>query len=102
MALDAANSIQAENSLEKMMAHQMATLHELGMRYSARAMECRFPDQSIESARYAGAATRCMATYQSGMATLHRIRGGEQRVTVQYVSVGPNEQAVVGITPAPR
>ena len=31
MALDAANSIQAKDSLEKMLAHQMAAAHKLTM-----------------------------------------------------------------------
>jgi hypothetical protein len=36
MALDAANSIQARHSLEKMLAHQMAAAHKLVMEQMAQ------------------------------------------------------------------
>lgn len=74
MALDAANSIQAENSLEKMLAHQLATSHELAMRLSARALECKMGEKSRECARYAAAAAKHMAAYQGGLVALARVR----------------------------
>ncbi len=104
MALDASNSIQAQNSLEKMLMHEAATAHELGMRFAARAMECRVGDphgggdESVQATRYAGIASKMMLTYHACLVTLHKIRGAEQRITLQYVNVGPNEQAAVTIT----
>jgi hypothetical protein len=89
MALDAVNAVKAGDSLEKMLAHQMAVAHELAMRFSARAMQCRFPEQSVEACRYSAAVARQMVAYQSAMLTLHRTRqvakadigtGGEPRV----------------------
>jgi hypothetical protein len=38
LAADAAESIQAANSLEKMLAHQLAAAHALAMKHSERAM----------------------------------------------------------------
>jgi hypothetical protein len=37
MAVDAADSIKARNSLERMKAHQLAVLHRLGMKFAAKA-----------------------------------------------------------------
>ncbi len=76
MALDAANSIDATNSLEKMLAHQAATAHELAMRFSARAMHCRFPAQSVEASRYVITATRAMSSYQGALIALKHYRKG--------------------------
>ena len=41
LAIDAAESIQAENSLEKMLAHQMAVAHETSLRLMNRALSER-------------------------------------------------------------
>lgn len=61
------------------------------MRLSARAID-RFPHQSVETARYASTASKMMLTYQAGLVSLQRFRAAEQRITLQYVNVGPNEQ----------
>lgn len=37
LALDAAETIQADNSLEKMLAHEMAAAHAMAMRFAAKA-----------------------------------------------------------------
>jgi hypothetical protein len=110
MAVDAAESIQAKNSLEKMLAHQLAQSHRLAMHMadqSARLIE-RFdrqetlgrfnPAHSIEAARLANASARMMGAFQDGLLALDRIRrGGKQTVKVvhQHVAVGPGGQAVV-------
>ena len=97
MALDASQSIKADNSLEKMLAHQMAAAHEAAMRFLDRAFACRFPDQSVDCNRYASLSARFMTVYQQAALTLQRLRsGGSQIVTVQHVNVGPGGQAVVG------
>jgi hypothetical protein len=38
MGIDAAESIQAGNSIEKMLAHQMAVAHEMPLRFGDRAL----------------------------------------------------------------
>ncbi|HKC94007.1 MAG TPA: hypothetical protein VKB81_08325 [Nitrospira sp.] len=94
MALDAANSIQAENSLEKMLAHQLAALHKQAMELMAWA---RGQPDAAARARCVNAAVRCMTVYQQGLLTLQKLRqGGHQRISVQYVNVSEGAQAVVG------
>lgn len=116
MGLDLADTIQADNSMEKMLVHQMAAVHNSAMRMTAlvnRRMESManiIPDRltmqnierlNIETCRLAGTVTRMMNTFQQGMLTLQRVRtGGEQRVVVeqhQYVTrVEDGGQAVIG------
>ena len=110
MAVDAAESIQAANSLERMLAHQMATAHHLAMTLAARAGDfaggikswdphTRQQLQSIEAARMASASARMMETFQRGLLTLERLRnGGKQTVVVQHVAVADGGQAVVAGT----
>ena len=115
MGLDLADTIQAGNSMEKMLVHQMAAVHNSAMRMTAlvnRRMESMantnqltnmqdIERQNIETCRLAGTATRMMNTFQQGMLTMQRVRtGGEQRVVVeqhQYVTrVEDGGQAVIG------
>jgi len=106
--LDAAETIEARNSLEKMMAHQMAAQHSSIMKLSAQLNRCiermeagRHHDEARERAnvqgtRLAGAIARMSGAYQSGMTTMQRLRsGGTQRVIVQHVTVTEGGQAVV-------
>jgi hypothetical protein len=110
MAVDAAASIQAKNSLERMLAHEMASAHRLGMLFveqAASLLERARPQHafgpinqqhSVEAARMANAAARMMGAFQDGMLALDRVRrGGKQtgRVVHQHVAVGPGGQAVV-------
>src|SRR5215204_4453610 len=86
-------TIEARNSLEKMMAHQMAAMHSSTMKLSAQLNRCiermeagRHHDEARERAnvqgtRLAGAIARMSGSYQSGMTTMQRLRsGGTQRV----------------------
>jgi hypothetical protein len=113
LAADAANSVNAANSLEKMLVHQLAVSHRLGMKFmdKARMLLGRFdlglsglcsPTESqaysVEAARLANAGARMMSAYTDALLALDRVRrGGKQTVTVvhQNVSVGPGGQAVV-------
>lgn len=105
LATDAADSIQARNSLEKMLAHQLAASHRLGMLFADNAASMIERQkhtgavvQSVESARQANAAARMFASFQEGLLALDRVRrGGKQTVRVvhQHVEVGPGGQAVV-------
>ena len=94
MALDAADTISAGNSLEKMLAHQMAALHEAGMKMFGRAnlME----DHAI-AAKCLGTAVKACTAYQGALTTLEKIRGDKrQHIVVQHVNVNAGGQAVVG------
>jgi hypothetical protein len=103
MALDAADSIGATNSLEKMLAHQLAVAHEASLRLMDRALAYETAGRamregdSVEACRLVNAAARMMTTFQDGLLTLQRLRtGGNQTVTVQHVNVAPGAQAIVG------
>lgn len=94
MALDAATSVKAGNSLEKMLAHQMALAHASAFTLMDRALGQK---DSVETARLTNASCRLMDTYQRALLTLQRLRtGGAQTVTVQHVHVGEGGQAVIG------
>lgn len=113
LAVDAAESIKARNSLERMKAHQLATLHRLGMKFADKAdallqqvdmgisgwrPASELQAASVEAARLANAAVRAFGGYDDGWQALERARrGGKQTVTVvhQNVAVGPGGQAVV-------
>src|SRR6266478_10036586 len=110
LALDVADSIQAQDSLEKMLVHEMAVLHRGMMRAATRMNEelyagagldeGRREAANVRACRLAGAISRLSATYQQGLLTLQRKRtGGNQHVTVkhihQQVNVTEGGQAVV-------
>jgi hypothetical protein len=113
LAADAANSVNAANSLEKMLVHQLAASHRLGMKFMDKAgmLLGRFDlglsgfrpasdlqVNSVEAARLANAAARMMSAYTDALLALDRVRrGGKQTVKVvhQHVAVAPGGQAVV-------
>ena len=91
--LDAAESINAGNSLEKMLAHQMVLCHSAAFRTISKANNQM---DTVESARLLNAGTRLMKTFQEGLQTLHKIRNGNrQTMIVQHVNVSDGGQAVV-------
>ena len=93
-AIDASESIQARNSLEKMLAHQMAACHDQAMRLIAKANGIY--EDTVAIQRLVNSSVRLMNTYQQVFQTLHKIRtGGHQVVTVQHVNVEGGGQAVV-------
>ena len=105
-ALDAADTIEARDSLERMLAHQLATLHVSAMKMSAdlnRRLDylanVRGEEServNIQATRLANAVGRLMSTYQQGMMTLQRFRsGGQQTVVVQHVQANQGSRVVV-------
>jgi hypothetical protein len=110
IALDLADTIEAQNSLEKMLAHQMAAAHRGAMNMMDQLEKLTqpstiYPDRlanddgaNVMAARLASSAARLMATFQQGMTTLQQCRrGGKQEVHVlhQNVQVNDGGQAVV-------
>jgi hypothetical protein len=94
MGVDAANSIQASNSLERMLAHQLAAAHKTAMEQMKLSSYDR--DPTIQAKRL-NAAAKHMAAYQNGLLTLRKLRrSGNQRIMVQYVNVSNGSQAVLG------
>ena len=91
--LDAAQSIEAENSLERMLAHQMALCHDAAFRNISEANKQGEP---VERCRLQNASCRLMKAFQDGLLTLHKIRtGNQQTMIVQHVNVADGGQAVV-------
>ena len=101
-AVDATVSAQAENSLEKMLCHQMAAAHHVAMKLLARALPSS-PTLSaqllppVEQVRLTNAAARMMQVYQEAFLTLQKIRtGGKQTVVVQHVQVSGGQAVIAG------
>src|SRR5262245_21799051 len=121
LALDAADTIQAQDSLEKMLVHQMAVLHYGMMRATARmnkeldaaggtAIDAAGRDltagereaANVRACRLAGAISRMSAVYQQGLLTLQRKRKGRNRQITgkhshQQRNVTQGGQAVVAV-----
>ncbi len=101
-ALDAAETVEARDALERMAAHQMAAAHEaamkaiaLGVKSIEDAARCGRQAQ-VEGCRLLNTAARLMSAYSSTMSALAKVRsGGRQEVVVQHVNVTDGGQAVV-------
>lgn len=108
LSLDMAATIEADNSLEKGLAHQMALAHTAAFRLisDGLAMVEKAGSQrtialtqlySTEGTRLINTGNRMMNTYQQGIATLAKSRrGGKQSMTVKHVTVADGGQAVIG------
>lgn len=98
MALDASETMQASNSVEKMLAHQLAVCHDSAMRFISKG---NLEQDPVHAVRMMNLAVRLMETYQKGLLTWKRLQGtGEQRITIQHVNVTQGGQAVIGqLTP---
>ena len=70
-AMDAAQSAQAGNSLEKMLCHQMAAMHCAAMKLVARSLRDDIPP--VEVARLSNASARMMQVYQDALLALQSI-----------------------------
>jgi hypothetical protein len=100
-ALSVIKSIKPNDQLETMLAAQMAVTHMATMRFASRLAGADNVEQ-FESAERAY--NKLARTYVAQMEALKRYRtGGEQKVTVQHVSVNDGGQAIVGdVVQAPR
>lgn len=96
--LDAAQSIDARNSLEKMLAHQLATCHIAAMRIFAEAAENPNPYRHEEQqimVKKLNMAARLVETYQKGMDTLTRTRtAGKQTIEVKQIHVNGGQNVI--------
>lgn len=97
MGIDAANSIQAGNSLEKMLAHQMAVCHANSMRLMTEAMQTSPLNQNVEHlmVKKMNLAARLMDVYQKGFDTLTKSRtAGKQTIIVKQVQVNGGQNVI--------
>jgi hypothetical protein len=86
--------MQVGNSLERMLAHQLAVAHKAAMEQIGQAP---YERTAADQAKRLNAAARCMIAYQQGLLTLRKLRqNGQQRIMVQYVNVSEGAQAVIG------
>ena len=89
------DTIQAENSLEKMLAHQLAAAHKAIMEMIGSVVP-HSRDAALQNRRL-NVAARGLSVYQEGLLTLKKLRlGGHQRISVQHIQVSNGGQAIVG------
>ena len=83
-AMDAAVSAQAGNSIEKMLCHQIASLHFTAMRLLEQSGNPDLPPGEV--ARFTNAAARLMDVYQAGCLTLQKMKTGGPSVSSYSIS----------------
>lgn len=96
LGVDLSKTIDASNTAEKLIAHQIAVAHKIAMQQAAWAMSERDPKMEI---RRLQVSARMMSASQDGLLTLHKLKASApQSVTVQHVHVHvqADGQAVVG------
>jgi hypothetical protein len=100
-ALSVIKSIKPNDQLEAMLAAQMAVTHMAFMTFAHRLTRV---ENILQQDSAATAFNKLARTYTTQMDALKRYRtGGEQKVTVQHVSVNDGGQAIVGdVVQAPR
>jgi len=94
LGIDVANTIGASNTLEKLLAHEIALAHKVACEQSAKASRENDPEMEIKRLHVSA---RMMGAFQQGVLTLQKLRtGGTQNVIVQHVHVADGGQAVIG------
>ena len=99
--LSVVKGIGPRDQIEAMLAAQMAAVHLATMAFARRlALVETIPEQDSAERAF----NKLARTFATQIEALKRYRtGGEQRVTVQHVSVSEGGQAIVGnVTQAPR
>jgi hypothetical protein len=93
-ALAATHAFQPQDVLEGQLAGQMVGAHNAAMRFLSNAANSTDADQIARNVEWA---TKMMRTYTAQIEALNRYRGkGQQKVTVEHVTVQPGGQAIVG------
>jgi hypothetical protein len=93
--------VKPADQIEAMLAAQMGVIHTAVMTFGRRLRQVETLEQQDSAER---ALNKLARTFAMQTEALKRYRtGGEQRVTVQHVSVSDGGQAIVGnVTQAPR
>jgi hypothetical protein len=99
--LSVVKGIHPKDQVEAMLAAQMAAIHMATMTFARRLQHVNNIPQQDSAER---AFNKLARTFATQMEALKRYRtGGEQKVTVQHVSVQEGGQAIVGnVTQSPR
>lgn len=94
LGLDAADTIDARNSLEKMLAHQLALAHKLVFDLANKATQHTDP---ITAIKWMNLSARMMDTFQGGLLAIQKLRSGNsQAITVQHINVQGGQTVVAG------
>jgi hypothetical protein len=92
--LSVVTGIKPKDQLEAMLAAQMAAIHTATMTFTRRLAHVETIQRQDSAER---ALNKLARTFAMQMEALKRYRiGGEQKVTVQHVSVNEGGQAIVG------
>jgi hypothetical protein len=99
--LSVVKDLKPKDQIEAMLAAQMAAVHMATMTFAGRLAQVENVAQQTSTE---GAFNKLARTFTTQMEALKRYRtGGEQKVTVQHVSVSEGGQAIVGnVTQGPR
>lgn len=111
MAVELAQDMGASNGGERMLSHQLAAAHQVGMNlFTAAAHDLHRHQVAptlntgalLDAQRSAAVGARVMSAFAQGMAVLDRLRNGNRQVvTVQHTTVESGGQAVIAGTVAP-
>jgi len=95
VALDAVASLAPRDGMEVMLCSQLVALHSQGMDFLRRGM---LPEQTYDAVdRNVNRATKLLRTFATMAECLRTYRGGgQQKVTVEHVTVQAGGQAIVG------
>lgn len=87
--------VQPRDDIEALLGAQMVAVHNLAMDFMARANHPGQPSEAVAAS--IGSANKLLRTYMLQMEALNRHRGkGQQKVTVEHVTVNQGGQAVIG------
>jgi hypothetical protein len=100
-ALELQQVVQPKDGIEALLSAQMAATHEMAMTFLFRAA---LPTQDTETVTICNdRANKLMRTFTTQMEALNRYRGkGQQKVTVEHVTVNHGGQAVIGTVERPQ
>jgi uncharacterized protein (UPF0303 family) len=94
LGIDVANTAGAGNTVEKLLAHQIALAHKIAFEQASKASSERNP---AVAAKRLETVAKMMNAAQRAATTLQKLRvSGPQKVVVQHVHVEAGGQAVVG------
>jgi len=106
MAVELAQDVGASNGGERMLSHQLAAAHQVGMSLFTAATHDLHRHQVapslntgalLDAQRSAAVGARVMSAFAQGMAVLDRLRNGNRQVVqVQHVTVNGGQAVVAG------
>lgn len=94
IGVDMAATIKARNSMEKALAHQMATCHVKAMDLMTRAADFPRGREDLEI-KMLNVAARLMTVYQQGMETIVKTRNsGKQTIVVKKINIAGGQNVI--------